>query len=148
MEMLVACDKEIDLFEYVLKTVVSRNVRRASPVQYYSLRPLLPDCALLISALAWLGQDPQAAFQVGTQTLSPEASGFTLMKLEECGLQQIDEVLNRLAQSSPAIKKRVLNACAHTVAADNAIQPEEAELLRAIAETLDCPIPPFIKGVA
>jgi len=60
----------------------------------------------------------------------------------------LDHVLRRLAQASPGIKKRVLHACAYAVAADNLIQAEEAELLRAIAETLDCPIPPFIQGVA
>jgi uncharacterized tellurite resistance protein B-like protein len=52
--------------------------------------------------------------------------------------------LNRLCQAVPQIKKNVLNACAQTVAADGVIQEMEAELLRAIADTLDCPIPPFI----
>ena len=37
-----------------------------------------------------------------------------------------------------------LNACAETVAADNIIQEREAEVLRAIADAFDCPIPPFI----
>jgi len=31
------------------------------------------------------------------------------------------------------------------VGADGLIQEREAELLRAIADTLDCPIPPFVK---
>ena len=32
-----------------------------------------------------------------------------------------------------------------TVAADGVIQEGEAELLRAIADTLDCPVPPFVQ---
>jgi uncharacterized tellurite resistance protein B-like protein len=56
----------------------------------------------------------------------------------------VDAALNRLCQAVPQIKKNVLNACAQTVAADGVIQEMEAELLRAIADTLDCPIPPFI----
>jgi uncharacterized tellurite resistance protein B-like protein len=39
----------------------------------------------------------------------------------------------------------LIEACAQTVAADGAIQEREAELLRAIADTLDCPIPPFVQ---
>jgi Zn-dependent protease with chaperone function len=154
MEALVSCDKQIDLFEYVLKIVVSRHVKPAPsrPVQYYSLRPLLSDCAVLVSALARLGHadlaDANTAFALGMDALSPEAKGLSLRNLNECGLPQIDEVLTRLAQASPGIKKRVLHACAYAVAADNVIQAEEAELLRGIAETLDCPIPPFIQGVA
>jgi uncharacterized tellurite resistance protein B-like protein len=53
--------------------------------------------------------------------------------------------LNRLSQAVPQIKKNVLNACAQTVAADGVIQELEAELLRAIADTLDCPMPPFLQ---
>ena len=152
MEMLVACDKEVDLFEYTLKKIVSRHLRPSppQPVQYYSLNALLPDCAVLISALARMGQgdlaNAKVAFDRGMRALTPE-SGMALLTLNECGLDQIDDVLTRLAQTSSAIKKRVLHGCAHAVASDNVIQAEEAELLRAIAETLDCPIPPFIEGV-
>ncbi|HWM26388.1 MAG TPA: hypothetical protein VNP98_16350 [Chthoniobacterales bacterium] len=35
-------------------------------------------------------------------------------------------------------------SCAETVAADGIIQGREAELLRAIADSLDCPIPPLL----
>ena len=45
------------------------------------------------------------------------------------------------------IKKNVLNACIETVASDGVIQEDEAELLRAIADTLDCPMPPLIDNV-
>ncbi len=153
MDMLVACDKQVDLFEYTLKKMVTRHLQPPPPqaVQYYSLRPLLPECAVLISALARVGHGELAnaytAFELGMDTLSTEARGYNLLNLHECGLEQIDHVLTQLAQASAAIKKRVLHASAYTVASDGVIQVEEAELLRAIAETLDCPIPPFIQGV-
>ena len=60
----------------------------------------------------------------------------------------MDAALNRLTQAVPQIKKNLLNACAQTVAADGVIQEMEAELLRAVADTLDCPIPPFVQVVA
>jgi tellurite resistance protein len=31
------------------------------------------------------------------------------------------------------------------VAADGVIQPREAEMLRAVADALDCPVPPFLQ---
>src|SRR6185503_58008 len=135
------------------KAIVSRHLQPslAALVQYYSLRPLLPDCAVLISALARLGHadvaDAVAAFDLGMHALSSDAKDFTLLQLDRCGIQQIDDVLRRLALASPGIKKRVLSACAYAVAADHIIEAEEAELVRAIAETLDCPIPPFVQGV-
>jgi uncharacterized tellurite resistance protein B-like protein len=57
----------------------------------------------------------------------------------------VDAALNRLSQAVPQIKKNVLNACAQTVAADEVIQEMEAELLRAVADALDCPMPPFVQ---
>ena len=44
----------------------------------------------------------------------------------------------------PQIKKNFLNSCAETIAADGIMQSREAELLSAIADALDCPIPPLI----
>jgi hypothetical protein len=59
----------------------------------------------------------------------------------------VDAALDRLAQAVPSVKKNVLLACAQTVAADGKVLEREAELLRAIAETLDCPIPPFVEAL-
>ena len=72
-------------------------------------------------------------------------SGIPFLPKVDCDLPRLDAALARLALAVPQIKKNVLNACAETVAADGIIQVHEAELLRAaIAESLDCPIPPFI----
>ena len=60
-------------------------------------------------------------------------------------MTQIDAALNRLAQAAPIIKKNLLEACIHTVGADGVILEAEAELLRAVADTLDCPMPPFVR---
>jgi uncharacterized tellurite resistance protein B-like protein len=155
VQKLVESDGEIDLFEYVLQKIVLRHLEpcftqaRKPAIQYYSLKPLLPDCAVLLSALATLGQDEpdkvRFAFQQGAQPLSYAARvEIQLLPETECALEQVDKALNRLCQAVPQIKKNVLNACAQTVAADGVIQEMEAELLRAIADTLDCPMPPFI----
>ena len=66
------------------------------------------------------------------------------MPCEECELDQIDAALGRFALASPRIKKDLIEACLHVVAADGWIQEQEAELLRAIADTLDCPMPPCV----
>ncbi|MGE5208933.1 MAG: hypothetical protein ACM3KL_06340, partial [Alphaproteobacteria bacterium] len=85
------------------------------------------------------------AFARGAQLLGRAArTEIPWMPPEQCTLTQLDSVLERFSQAVPQIKKNVLTACAQTVAADNIIQEREAELLRAIADALDCPMPPFI----
>ena len=155
VQMLVESDEAIDLFEYVLQKIVVRHLEpqfadaRRPVIQYYALKPLATDCAVLLSALARAGQtEPdqiQRAFQQGASILSAAAQvELQLVSPEECDLAQLDTALNRLALAVPQIKKNVLYACALTVAADSVIQELEAELLRAIGDTLDCPMPPFI----
>ena len=65
---------------------------------------------------------------------------------DQCGIEQLDAALNRLALAVPVIKKNLLNACAYVVGADGVIVENEAELLRAVADTLDCPMPPLGVG--
>ena len=154
IRQLIDCDGEIDLFEYVLQKVVLRhldpqfNGARKSVVQYYSLRALAPECAVLLSALARAGTDDPAgagiAFRQGAQPLSQQAQvELVLIPEAQSDLPEVDAALNKLGLAAPQIKKNVLNACARTVAADGVIQEMEAELLRAVADAIDCPIPPF-----
>jgi Zn-dependent protease with chaperone function len=144
-----------DLFAYMLQKIVMRHLEthffpaRRAIVQFYDLHPLASDCGVLLSAAAYAGQDDATeaykAFTQGGQLLGLAGRAeIPWLPPEQCTLAQLDPVLGRLSQAVPQIKKNVLNACAQTVAADNIIQEREAELLRAIADALDCPIPPFV----
>jgi Zn-dependent protease with chaperone function len=156
LNALVYADEQVDLFEYALQKIVLRhldphfNPPRRILTQYYALNRLLPECAVLLSALAHVGhQSPkeiQAAFQSGASLL-PGGGAMALLPLAQCGLAEIDAALDKLNQAGFLQKRDVLIACARVVAADNAIQWREAELLRAIADALGCPVPPFISGV-
>jgi hypothetical protein len=152
LKLLTGGDGETGLFEYALQKILRRYLDsnfgppRKPVVQYYTLKPVVPDCAVLLSALARAGQEDsaaiEAAFLRGGQQLV--AGDMKLLDAAACRLSDVDAALDRLNQASPLIKKGVLTACAETVAADGVIQENEAELLRAIADTLDCPIPPFL----
>ena len=154
LEWLIDSDGEVGLFEFVVQKIVLRhldshfNGARKPVVQYYTLKPLVPDCAVVLSALAYVGSDDpgeiEEAFATGVPFLrAPENSGLALLPAAQCGIGQIDAALNRLALAVPNIKKNLLEACARVVGADGVIQEAEAELLRAVADTLDCPMPPL-----
>ena len=155
LEWLIASDGKIELFEFVLQKIILHHLAPQfgqtprTVVQYYSLKPLVPDCAVLLSALANVSSSDAAEIQKAFddwRALSARAGRrrFGLLPREQCGVDQIDAALNRLAQAAPLIKKNLLEACIHTVGADGVILEAEAELLRAIADTLDCPMPPFV----
>jgi Zn-dependent protease with chaperone function len=156
LQWLIESDGQVELFEFVLQKIVLRHLTlqfsgaRPPVAQYYTLKPLVPDCAVVLSALANVGSSEAAeiekAFETGAPYLrAPNDDDLTLLPRGQCGVDQIDTALNRLALAVPAIKKNLIEACVYTVGADGVIVESEAELLRAVADTLDCPIPPFVQ---
>ena len=157
LQWLIQSDGKVELFEFVLQKIVLRNLApqfgaaRPPVVQYYTIKPLVPDCVVVLSALAHVGSEDdgeiERAFAEGAPYLrAPDDGGLALLPREQCGVNQIDAALNRLAQAVPQIKKNLIDACVHVVGADGVIQEAEAELLRAVADTLDCPMPPFLQA--
>jgi Zn-dependent protease with chaperone function len=154
LQWLIQSDGQVDLFEFVLQKIILRHLApqfgaaRPSVIQFYSIKPLVPDCVVILSALAYAGSDDEAeiakAFAAGVPYLRALDGGHALLPRDQCGVNQLDVALNRLAQAVPQIKKNLLAACVQTIGADGVIQESEAELLRAIADTLDCPMPPFL----
>ena len=155
VQALVASDSEINLFEYMLQKIVMRHLetrffpKGRSVTQFYDLRPLTRESGMLLSATAYAGHDDptqaRAAFAAGAGMLGRIArTEIPWLPPDQCDLTQLDSALERFSQAVPQIKKNVLNACAETVAADGVIQQREAELLRAVADALDCPVPPFL----
>lgn len=154
---LIASDEETSLFEFMLQKIVMRHLdtrfypERRPITQFYDLRPLARDAGILLSATAYAGAEDatraQAAFAKSAGSLGRIARAeIPWLPPDQCGLSYLDAALDRFAQAVPQIKKNVLTACAETVAFDAQIQPREAELLRAIADSLDCPIPPFAQS--
>jgi hypothetical protein len=68
---------------------------------------------------------------------------------EECSRAEFDRATQTLNQSVPAIKRRrIVVACAACILANQQVTLREAELLRAICDTLNCPLPPLVVGEA
>jgi Zn-dependent protease with chaperone function len=152
---LIAADRRVDLFEFVVSRIITRHLApsfgRARPpaVRYYAMNPLAGTCGELLSCLAYRGADSpqkaQEAFARGAARLRVKRAP-TISPQAACGLKTLDHALGKLALACPAVKKRVLEACTACVSADGRITLEEAELLRAVADSLDCPVPPFLPG--
>jgi Zn-dependent protease with chaperone function len=148
----IAGDNEISLFEFMLQRMVRRRLDpvfrkiRQPPVWYYGLRPLVGPVSTLLSSLAYWGANVEdeavRAFAAGKAVL-PGDRAWTLQPVDRCGLDAVDEALRHIETASPLIKRQVLGACAACVASDRKVTADEGELIRAVADSLDCPIPPL-----
>ena len=155
LQWLIESDHQIEIFEFVLQKIVRRHLAsqsgetRPASVQYNTLKPLVRDCSVVLSALANASSreagEVEKSFRAGASHLGAKPDGLQLLPRTESGLKQLDAALDRLALAAPQLKRNVIEACVQVVSADGVIQEREAELLRAIADTLDCPIPPFVE---
>jgi Zn-dependent protease with chaperone function len=156
VDALMQSDRRIDLFEYTLSRMIKRHLTRyfegmgPSPVRFRSLKKLLPDARALLSTLARVGSrsedDAARAYRHGAQTLQLKGAALGILPKSECTLAAVDEALRRYDAATPALKKELMLACAGTVMADDDVTDREAELIRAIGDGLDCPVPPFVQS--
>ena len=151
---LIEADGQIHLFEYTLQKLLLRHLdaaftkARPGRVLHRSLVPLLPDTGILLSAIANADDGDSdaldAAFQAGVARLGKSAEAFPLARQSSVNLKDFDRALEDLATASLSVKKTILTACSAAVVHDGAVNDAQFELLRAVADTVDCPIPPFV----
>ena len=156
LESLAAADEKIDLFEFSLSKLVIRHLephflkQQKKTARYYSLKKLSHECSVLISSLACTAgsndETIQTAYAAGASHL--DATRLTQLPDVDCGLQELDQALVTLDGVSINLKRKLIEAAAATVSADGYLQIQEAELLRAISDSLGCPMPPLAIALA
>jgi len=153
VELLMIADRRLSLFEYILRCVLNRHLdaqflpqRQTRPV-HSSPHKLARPVATVLALLAWEGQsEPDqaaSAFDTGMRAYIGDDHTHRLPPREECSLAEFDAALHTLDQSIPAIKRRIIVACTACILANQQVSVREAELLRAICDMLDCPLPPI-----
>jgi uncharacterized tellurite resistance protein B-like protein len=156
LESLAAADEKIDLFEFSLSKLVIRHLephfvkQQKKTARYYSLKKLSHECSVLISSLACTAgsndETIQTAYDAGASHL--DATRLTQLPDVDCGLQELDQALVTLDGVAINLKRKLIEAAAATVSADGYLQIQEAELLRAISDSLGCPMPPLAIALA
>jgi Zn-dependent protease with chaperone function len=152
LDDIVQAEGAVTTFAFALQRILIRalavNKDPSSAVtQIYSFQAVTAEISVILSALAHASSDDAAAaaraFAEGASQLKLVEGRIALLPEAESGLVQLDAALDKLATSSGPIKQRLLMAAAHVVSADGVLLTAEAELLRAIATSLDVPVPPM-----
>lgn len=149
---LAAADETIDLFEYAFLQMMVRRLDsafgagRKPGAMVARLEAVRRECEVLLGTLARFGQSAEAealkAFGPALQKLFPGAPA-RLPSAEACTLKGLDDALAKLADLRPSLKEAVLDACGLCAGSDGRVTVEEADLLRAVADALECPVPPL-----
>ena len=151
LDELVHANGRVTPFEFALQKMLLHQLKLAQApnqrVQFDSFDAVREEFAIVLSAFAHLSpKDSAGAFAEGAAQAPILAGQLVLLAPAACGLERVDAALDKLAVSSLPIKQRLLVAAGHVIASDGTVSVEEGELFRALAATLDCPMPAL--GVA
>ena len=121
---------------------------RPSRVRFYGWATLKTECETLLSLLAYAGHrtkdEAKQAFDAAVPRLG--LPGMSIRSIEQCRLEIVDEALDTLTAVAPRLKRQLVEACAVCISADQEITVNEAEIMRAICDAMECPMPPLLPG--
>ncbi len=149
---LMNADGRISLWEWVLQRVVLQPLdsvflppSRLRPSVHHSLHVLSREAALLLAFLLGAGK-PSAEVAAKTFAQAMDSLGLPAMSLpvrDALTGEAVTAALEALRALKPLQKPALLKACAQVIAADGVADVQELEVFRAIAASLDCPLPPI-----
>ncbi len=149
LRALIQADGQVSLrewsfFRIVVHTLEARDTASTSGTLATHQR----DVALLLAALARAGSrdsaSAQAAFRAGAAALDAPDLAPPITGADSPHV--LDDAVTRLAGLEADRKRPLLRALAQVVTCDGPASPTQAELLRAVALALDCPLPPMVQG--
>ncbi|MDV3503147.1 M48 family metallopeptidase [Marinobacter sp. M-5] len=146
---LIRADRKVSLFELAMSSFLNRHLaadsQRVVPVTHRNYKAVLPALRVLMSLLARAGAENRH----GAEALYQQAmAGFASSEGESqlaprVSLKELQEALHTLNRLSPLLKPAVIDACGHCVTHDGRVDTAEYELMRLVADQLDCPMPPL-----
>jgi Zn-dependent protease with chaperone function len=151
---LIHADARVDVFEFclamLLETLLNDELSAPMPHGKLTLEDEAGEISLLFATLAQIGaQDEQAAraaYEVGISTVLPMRRPPFVATPD--WQQKLSAAFPRLGQLHPFAKKAVIEGLVKTVANDEMLMDEEAELLRTVCAVLHCPLPPMLPLIA
>lgn len=142
---MIKADKKVSLGEWALYRILTQNLEPSSPANgRLGIKDCQRQCQNLFAALAIAGHtdskpQEQALAQAGN------VLGLELAFSEKKPtLNDLDASIEMLKLIKPLQKPKLLKALMACIQADGQVTIKEAELFRAIADSLDCPVPPLL----
>ncbi|MDH5479151.1 MAG: M48 family metallopeptidase [Nitrosomonas sp.] len=152
LHALVAMDTKIHLLEWTLQRILFHHLdvafgqKTQQTSGQLSLKQTQSACAVVLSLLVYAGKQQgiknKAAFAAAKEKLN--GLDIKLLPVSEIDLNKVGDSLDQLARLAPLKKPMLLKACAKAIVADQQISAAEVELFRAIADLIDCPMPPLV----
>ncbi|MBT8099249.1 MAG: M48 family metallopeptidase [Gammaproteobacteria bacterium] len=151
---LIEIDGEVDLYEYCYYRVLMSSLGQAIDPsgrrhpRRARRRDLRKAAVMLLGLVADVGQEKgpsrDAAFRAGAEILGNWATDSEPQADASTTVQVLDRSLDILLALNATGRQRLLRAVSTVAAFDRHLNVAEAELIRTVCATLDCPLPPIL----
>jgi Zn-dependent protease with chaperone function len=146
-------DARIDVFEHCLAALIAHSLRdeldARMPHGGGSLADAEEALGVLFAVLARVGAPDDVAarraYEAGLATVLPMHRPDYATWAD--WPQRLDAAFEKAVRLHPFAKRVVVEGMTKTVAHDNQVRVEEAELLRTVCAILQCPLPPLLSEV-
>jgi Zn-dependent protease with chaperone function len=145
---LIKADRVVDTFEWALYRMLLNALEPKSSHHEgrSSIQQLGVPCQQLLSTLATAGHQTaglaEAAYNSAMSQLG--LANLPLLGGGQISLPMLDSAIRQLQSLKPLQKPALLKALIACIQHDGKVDPQEYELFRAIADCLDCPVPPLL----
>jgi len=154
---LLEIDGEIDLREFCYFRIIEKHLEQAATpataakknrVSKASARHAAVD---LLRVVAHYGHDDddaeERAFRAGTRAFGDWAEGISVAPGNETPVRRLGAALDILGKLNPGGRKTLVEAVTRAITRDDRLTLREAEMLRAICASLECPLPPILSAI-
>lgn len=152
LENLMHADQRVNIFEYGIQKLVCKHLdvalgisKPGAKISSSSLEQVKEELATTLSCLAYVGHKDEQVAEAFSSAVSALDFSLSLKEKKDCRIREFDLALDKLMQLAPQAKKKLIEIYVLCVQHDGKITIQEAELLRLIADLLDCPLPPFVE---
>ena len=154
IDFLIEADGVVELYEICLRRIIVHHLQvhlfgpGSTKERYNNVSQLIPEISILIHVISEdcdkTDEETESAFLAANKIIP----GLTKIVDIQDDILVVDEILDQLAQASPSVKKLVLQACSACIESDHHVSIHEAEVFRALAESMGCPAPLLLPGQA
>lgn len=154
---IIMADGQVSVQEYALSLLISQTVESfhgkviKPAMRYTEWSEIARDAENLLSCIARFGhehdRDGQKAFSYATHHL-PTPRPLSCLELAQCDVRVFHHSLENLRKAAPDLKRDLIKSVILCVSYDDQVSTSEAELMRIIGLSLDCPVPPLLPGQA
>jgi uncharacterized tellurite resistance protein B-like protein len=150
VDALIQADGYVSVSEFairrILKSVLEPGKKTRASLRLERLKEEIVDILALLAHAGNADREAAAAAFRHAAALAPMLGDgpWEFPERKAARPKAVDTALENLAHAAPRFREKLLAACVAVAEHDGKITLAEAELLRALTQSLDCPAPPVV----